>query len=319
MHGCACNEKMCNYTVRLLVVFCACATAHRMFANYSYRDGLYANASNALYAGAISLDGGFQSNPRGGLFEPNPPRNSPFPPLDRSIFSVYGYKFTFAYKHPEIDLVQTMDGVFWRDGLASDIHLRVKQLMEKTRVHFYESAPWFDNHRTHIKQFVAWCDQNTGGDYYLTENTLYNYMEYAIKSRKEQVKAKQTAAADLPERTVQNYVKLVVATMQRLAMWQGVEQYSKDLTKQSPFATLYNDAMKTAEGAAATKPIDYETINRSISKRIQVSCVYTPYFVYKVTNYCWIVCSLMSARGSTGLCSLLLTASATRLDGCGQS
>jgi hypothetical protein len=208
--------------------------------------------------------------------------------LDKTLFSVYGYKFTDAYKHPELDMIQTQEGVFWRDSLATDIFLRVKQLAEKTRVHFYESTVWFATHRPHIKQFVAWCDQNTGGDYYLTENTLYNYLEYAINSRKAVVITDDNAAADLPEVNVHNYTRLVVATLERLALWQGVTKYTKNLTTQDPFKTLYNDVINAANTARATKPLDYGAIDRSVSKRIQVSSCDT------LTFHTWWSCTTYS-------------------------
>lgn len=198
------------------------------------------------------------------ITEPSVPVNSSYQPLHDTLFSHNAYKYTYEYRHPELDPVESLPTV---------ITARVMHLEKKTEVHFYKDVTWFSTHRIHIKRFGAWCDDNTGGDYYLTQATVYGFMEYSIKTKREEIIQKYTgdAGADLlPEVTVWNYLRVVVATLERLALWQGVQEYTKSLTTKDPFGTLYKEVMREALTARASRPIDFVTYNRAHSKRITV-------------------------------------------------
>jgi hypothetical protein len=98
----------------------------------------------------------------------------------------------------------------------------VQRLERKTRVLFYEDTTWFTQHRLGIKRFVAWCDDTLAGDYYLTKDTVYNYLEYSIQTKKDELIAAGVgfSADEFPAVIVFNHIRVVVAMLERLALWQ---------------------------------------------------------------------------------------------------
>jgi hypothetical protein len=162
--------------------------------------------------------------------EPSVGRYSEFPPLHETIFSRHAYKYTSYYRNADVDVPSD-----------EQVKEQIQHLMRKTRVHFYEDSTWFGKHRNYIKRFVAWCDQNLGGDYYLTSSTISKYLEYCVEAKKAELCAggNAEAADSLPEVTVHNHIRVVVAMLERLALWQDVEEFTKNLTKKDQVYTLY--------------------------------------------------------------------------------
>jgi hypothetical protein len=197
-----------------------------------------------------------------GPLEPNVPGNSKYPPLHDTIFSADSYKYTFEYNNPELDV------------LGSDpfriIAERVQSLERKTRVYFYEDASWFIRQRNRIKCFVAWCDLNQAANYYLSSNTISKFLEDSIQSKKEELIAagRGDAADNVPENTVYNYIRTLVAIVERLALWQGLEEFSKNLTKHKDVGIIYMEVKRAALAANSNRPLDYHAIDRTYNKRI---------------------------------------------------
>ena len=60
-----------------------------------------------------------------------------------------------------------------------------------------------------------------------------------------------------------------MATLEKLAMWQGVEKYSKNLTQPpSPFYTMYTEVYRARIVATATAETDFYDVNRALTKRM---------------------------------------------------
>lgn len=181
------------------------------------------------------------------ILEPDVPRNSIWQPLHETMFSMSAYKYTFAYKTNPVVSQAKAD-------------LAIKQLVAKTQEFFYLDTVWFKKHRNYIKHYVLWCEENHDGDYYLSSSSIYDYLQYIIEEKQQQYPV--LGADSMPEITVYNHVRIVIATLERIALWQGQQQFSSGLGQQDPFNVLIKQLDRATKDAKGVRAFDYAAESR---------------------------------------------------------
>lgn len=186
-------------------------------------------------------------------------------PLDASLFSMEGAKYTQWYKD-----LDTSD--------ATAVAAVVTQKMASLHELFYKlvrhgdkevNNNFFKNHRATLVHYAMWCNMNHMGDYAMnSEHKAAAYLEERANSVVRNIERERATVGEAE--TMFNAYRNTVAALERLALWQGYGKYANDLSKYEPIMVL-RSRLFGERNVERAGPRDHAADSRLNSKRLAPS------------------------------------------------
>jgi hypothetical protein len=188
-------------------------------------------------------------------------------PLHTSIFSMDAAKFCRWYQ--EVESERSGRGA----ALTETFTKIITSKMEALRVNFYEDAIFMKSHRRDIVLWCDWCDTNQDGDYGMSSvGKARTFLDFYTETKREtfqQRMAKGDKIKISEEESVFNHYRNVIAVLERIAKWQGYQEFAHNLSRFEDIEVLRKQLFE-ARNEARIGDQDYAKTSRIRSKRISV-------------------------------------------------
>lgn len=140
----------------------------------------------------------------------------------------------------------------------------VTELKRSLHVLFFGDKQWFAKNRYHLRLYGEYCKDYRGGDYSAnSSDAAETYLRFAIDNYEKKRGDKQIEVT-----VFQLVCKCYIPMLQRIALWQGYNEYSQNLLKQGRVYILYRELMLNKSNAEKNEIVDYAATSRNRTKRL---------------------------------------------------